>query len=117
MPLSNVGRKVADSHTAKIFRWLKQVDADSALHPTAFRLAFKISQYINRKTGDAWPSQATLATALGRTERAIRDVIEQLRARGHLAVEPGRGRHQSSHYRLILKDAKAESGSADENRK
>jgi len=41
---------MSDTFTSEIFAWLRQVFADKTLHPTAFKLAFAVSQYINRKT-------------------------------------------------------------------
>ncbi|MGY3489629.1 biotin operon repressor [Bradyrhizobium sp. USDA 4011] len=90
-----------DDFTGRIFAWLRQVHGDRTLHPTAFKLAFTISQFVNRKTGTAWPSLPTLAAAIGVTERAVIDLITRLEASGHLQVERHRGRSRSNTYRLI----------------
>jgi N6-adenosine-specific RNA methylase IME4 len=60
-----------DDFTSHIFAWLHQVFADKTLHPTAFKLAFAVSQHINRKSRKAWPSLPTLASAVGITTRAV----------------------------------------------
>src|SRR5262249_38964185 len=71
MAPSASGRKPDDSHTARIFRWLKQVGADHGLDPLAFKLAFWLSQFVNRKTGDAWPSVDTLTKFVGTDRRKV----------------------------------------------
>jgi DNA-binding transcriptional MocR family regulator len=84
---------------------LKQVAADHGLDRLAFRLAFWLSQSINRKTGDAWPSIATLARLTGTTDRTVQRLIRQLCERGHLVMQPGGGRHKPNHYRFMAKTA------------
>jgi hypothetical protein len=78
---------MSDDFTSQIFAFLRQVFADKALHPTAFKLAFAISQYVNRKTRKAWPELPTLASAAGISKRTVIRLIEGLEANGHL---PGR---------------------------
>lgn len=74
-----------DPFTSSIFRWLNRVAADSALPPAAFKLAYVISQHINRQSHTAWPSQKTLKLAIGvKAERTVGRLCEALEAGGHL---------------------------------
>jgi hypothetical protein len=91
---------MSETYTRDLFAWLDQVCADHKLPPSAFKVAYKIGQYINRKSGKAWPSQPTLAKKVGLTVRTVRDLTDQLEAAGHLEIEPHRGRNQTNIYRL-----------------
>jgi hypothetical protein len=64
---------------------------------------------LNKKTRVCFPLQSTLAKLLGVSDRAIRDYVAGLVARGHLRVRH-RGRDRSSIYELILKDRNTASG-------
>jgi hypothetical protein len=55
-----------------LFACLEQVHADPEASAQELRLAFEISQRLNRKTRVCFPSQGYLAKALGVTDRAIR---------------------------------------------
>src|SRR5690349_14736365 len=48
---------------AGMFSWLRQVQADSKVSSKAFELAFVISQHVNAASGQAWPTQETLANS------------------------------------------------------
>lgn len=87
--------------TRDVFAWLDQVFADPEIPPSGFKLAFAISQHVNRKTGKAWPSQKTLGDEIGISDRATRTMLDRLRARGHLSIEVGHGPGQSSKYRML----------------
>jgi hypothetical protein len=91
--------------TADKFRWLDQVGADHSLTPLCFRLAYAISTYVNRTTGDAWPSQPRLAADCNATDRAIRDAITRLRDRGHMEVTGKGGRGKTSRFRPVIMSA------------
>jgi hypothetical protein len=88
-----------DPFTSAIFRWLNGIAADPLLPPAAFKLAYIISQHINRESHTAWPSQKTLAKAIGvKSERSVRRLSEALEAGGHLLTTQ---RKQTSQiYRL-----------------
>src|SRR5882757_7922382 len=86
-----------------IFACVNQVDADPEISAQEVRLAWVISQMLNKKTRVCFPLQSTLAKHLGVSDRAIRDYVAGLVARGHLRVRH-RGRDRSSIYELILKD-------------
>lgn len=99
-----------DSFTANKFRWLDQVAADKSVAPLAFKLAYIVATYINRETGDAWPSQETLAASLGIGVRAVRNASGQLVDAGHVSVMVTRGRGHSNRYRAVLKNRNDGSG-------
>jgi DNA-binding transcriptional regulator YhcF (GntR family) len=107
-----------DSFTKDKFAWLDQVAGDPRVPGASFKGAYVLAtKYVNRASGDAWPSQKTLAAAIGVSERTVRNIFGPLVTRGHLAVVIGKGPGQSNHYRPILeKRKKAAAIDEDENR-
>lgn len=105
---------MADEFTRDHFRWLLQVSEDSAIPATGFKLAFHFGQHFNRETGEAWPSQRTLAGLVGVSARSIRTLTDLLVERGHLEVRPHRGPNSVNVYRAKRKSASA---AIDEQRK
>jgi Helix-turn-helix domain len=106
---------MADTFTRDQFIWLRQVAADASLPPLAARIAIVLTEYFNKKTGTAWPSQATLSKHLGVSDRTIRQNIAAMAKLGHLGVEVRRGRYrqdeyQSNVYRMILQNRNESSG-------
>lgn len=99
---------MADDFTRRQFQWLDQVAADPAVTAAGFLLAYRIAKHLNRGTGDAWPSQATLAAEARMTVRGVRGLSDQLEAAGHLSVLASQGRGHSCRYRPILRDEPAE---------
>jgi len=106
-------RKILDSggtnFTSFIFACLKQVDADPKTSAQELRLAFVISQMLNKKTRACFPLQSTLAERLGVSDREVRRCIAGLVDRGHLRVRH-RGRDSSALYELVPKDRTSASG-------
>lgn len=109
--------RAADStkFTSFVFACLRQVDADPETSSQELRLAFVISQMLNKKTRTTFPLQATLAKRLGVSDRAIREYISGLVDRGHMKVRH-RGRDNSSIYELILQDRNTASGHDTQDR-
>lgn len=95
---------MGDDFTKRQFQWLDGVAADPTVTAAGFLLAYRIVKHINRGTGDAWPSQATLAAEARLTVRSIRDLSAQLEAAGHLTIIGSRGRGVSCRYRWILRE-------------
>jgi hypothetical protein len=97
---------MGDDFTRHKWLWLDQVLADSGAAP-AFRLAYVLaSRFLNRGTGDAFPSQETLGAAIGlTTANGVRYLVDKLFSRGHLEVAVAHGRGCTNRYRLILKQA------------
>jgi hypothetical protein len=102
--------------TKQLFEWLNQVSDDPSTSHAAFHEAFALSRHFNRKSGDAWPSQATLAAAIRTTDRTVRRLTDELVEGGHLAVVSGRGRYQSNHFRMVIKNRTQASALGGENR-
>jgi hypothetical protein len=99
---------MADDFTRRRFQWLDQVAADPAVTAAGFVLAYRIAKHLNRGTGDAWPSQATLAAEARMTVRGVRGLSDQLEAGGHLSVVASQGRGHSCRYRPVLRDVQDE---------
>jgi hypothetical protein len=83
--------------------WLKAVMADDGVPPLGFKLAYALSEYVNKETGEAWPSVTTLAADAHISERSAWKFLRILQERGHLAVETGAGRAATNRYQLTLK--------------
>jgi len=83
-------------------RWQRQVIADHPrLQPNYARVAMAINWHLNRDTGDAWPSIATLAQQTRLSERTVKRAVACLEGRGHMHVVHSPGR-TSNHYKPIL---------------
>lgn len=96
------------------YAWLDQVVADRTISPLAFKVAYIIAcRYLNRQSGDAWPTQETLARAMEVTPRGIRKALSLLVDGGHIEVARARGRGAVNRYRLALNDRNC--GSFDED--
>jgi hypothetical protein len=95
---------MADDFTRHRLVWLDRIAADRDVSPLGFKLAYVIGGFISRKTGDAWPSQKTIANRLGVTTRAVRNLVDQLAAAGHLEAVDARGRGKTIHYRMAAKN-------------
>jgi hypothetical protein len=94
--------KPVDTFAADRIRWLDQVIAD--VSPQAFAAAYVIAtRFLNRKTGEAWPSIPTVAKALNKSARRTQDAIGELVTKGHLQRSHG-GKGHSNRYRIILHD-------------
>jgi hypothetical protein len=102
---------MADDFTRQKFVWLDQVANDPLVSAQAFRAGYFIAcRFLNRGTGDAFPSQDTLARLIGlTTSKGVRYLIDQLVAGGHLDVTAAHGRGQTNRYRLLVKGPVAES--------
>ncbi|WDR05558.1 hypothetical protein PSQ90_14965 [Devosia rhodophyticola] len=89
-------------------KWLEQVAEDGDLPPSSVRVAIVLQNYVNNKTGDAWPSQALLCERLTTrrgpmSRKGLQVAIGALVDAGHLAVEICKGRGATNRYRPVLK--------------
>ncbi len=96
-----------DPFTRQKFLWLEQIAMDGSLPPSAARLAIVLAKYLNRGSGDAWPSIVRLAADLGIVENCARKSLKAMAAAGHLAVETGGGRNATNRYRPTIKTLQA----------
>lgn len=81
--------------------WLKALIA----HPVsagALAVAVAISTFLNRKSGEAWPSHETLADMTNRNRSTVWRAIHHLERLNLLEVRRGRGRHITNRYRPLL---------------
>jgi hypothetical protein len=109
---------MADDFTRRKLKWLDQLSRDLSVSHAGFRLAYALSGHFNHDSGEAWPTQATLAAALGVSDRTVRTLTEELASQGYLSVKSGRGRHQSNRFSMVAANRKPASPlSGDENRK
>lgn len=98
------GHAMADQFTSDRFSWLNQVATDRSLPPSAARVAIVLGGYVNRISGDAWPSVETLSASVGIVENCVRKALKAMVRNGHIAVETGGGRKSTNRYRPIIKD-------------
>jgi Helix-turn-helix domain len=89
--------------TAKVFRWLHQVNADAKLPASAAKVAIRLTPDFNEERGGmAWSAFKTMANDIGLSERHVIRAIRALEARGHLRVQWGKqGRGHSSQYWML----------------
>jgi len=95
----------APTFVKRKFAWLDQVQADAAITPHAFELAYVLAtRFLDRRTGEAWPSQETLARLLRKSDRQVRRLIKELEAAGHLTITVSNRQHVSNRYRLVVRE-------------
>jgi hypothetical protein len=97
---------MSKAFTAKVFRWLHQVNADTKLPASAAKVAIRLSPDFNEgRGGMAWSAFKTMADDIGLSERHVIRAIHALEARGHLKVKWGkRGRGHSSQYWMLERE-------------
>jgi DNA-binding transcriptional regulator YhcF (GntR family) len=100
--------KSPTQHTRFVFQWLCGIMPDKEVPSSAFEVAFAISQYLNRETGEAFPSTDTIAADTGLSQSTVRDAVTLLQNLGHLHLTRGsRGRGHPNKYRPIIKERTA----------
>lgn len=95
--------------------WLDAVSIDPRVSTLEFRVAFIIAQHVNSETGKCCPSQETIATFIGKSDRAVREAVKRLE---HFGWIIRRKRGQGTQYdpamthvnamldrRIMLRDA------------
>lgn len=90
-----------DNFTADKLAWLDDIAKDRNVTSGAFRAAYAIAHFLNRKSGEAWPSQATLAEQAGMTRQNLQKAIGTLVDAKYLTIEIGRGRGACNVYRPV----------------
>jgi DNA-binding MarR family transcriptional regulator len=94
------------------FEWLMAVAADRRLRGLPVSVAVVLAaRYFNAKSGEAWPSMATLAKDLNVHWRSVQRSVRKLEDARYLRVSSGSGR-ASNTYRMHTpgKDAVAKAG-------
>ena len=93
------------SFTAKKLDWIERVVRDHTVQPSACRVATLIGlYYLNRTSGDAWPSQSKLAADLGVSRSTMQRALNELAGSGHMTRQISCGK--TNHYRPILEAAR-----------
>jgi hypothetical protein len=58
-------RQPSSDFTSRKLTWLDCIAADRRIPPLAFKIAYVIAQHVNRRKGEAWPSDQTIAEKVG----------------------------------------------------
>jgi hypothetical protein len=97
---------MSKTFTAKVFRWLHQVNADPELPASAAKVAIRLSPDFNEGWGGkAWSAFKTMGDDISLSERHVIRAIRALEARGHLRVQWGKqGRGHSSQYWMLERE-------------
>jgi hypothetical protein len=84
-----------------VFAWNSAIAADKRITHATARVAYVISQHVNRGTGSAWPGLICIAQEANVAESTVEIAIRDLNRFGYLGITPGkRGRGYSNTYRM-----------------
>lgn len=78
---------MADEFTRRKLQAVDRLMYDYRLNPTERLVGFDIYSRLNRVTGDAWPSQETIASALRLSARTVRRAIDRLKDLDYIRVK------------------------------
>ena len=87
---------------------LQLVNIDPNVSDSGHRVFARLMYHHNTKTGLCFPSEATLAHALNRTDRTIRTAIKNLEKHKYIRVRRGKGRNGTNQYDLYIPSGKNE---------
>jgi hypothetical protein len=92
--------------TAKLFRWLHQVNADCGLPPNSTKVAIAlIADFNEAEGGMAWGGLQRIADRACLAKGTVFNIVRRLQERGHLRIEWGKpGKGHSNHYWMVEKD-------------
>ncbi len=93
-----------------INKWyaLELVNIDPNVSDIGYRVFSRLMYHHNTITGRCFPSEATLADALNRTDRTIRTAIKNLKEHKYIRVRRGKGRNGTNQYDLYIPSGKNE---------
>lgn len=82
----------------------------AAISAVAFRVAVRLLDHLNKKTGRCFPSVGTLAEAVGKSARTVRRALAELRAAGFISVKrvPLKSNRYTFHFDKILGESPPE---------
>lgn len=88
---------------------LNAMSIDPRITASDFRVAFRLMQHVNAKTGACFPSQDSLSEEAVMKERSVRQCIANLRRHGWIDVtaRSSGGRGKSNLYRFLQKHVNA----------
>lgn len=95
---------MADEHNSRMFRWRKQLCADSYLTDFDFRVAYALAERTLRDTGCARISQTLLVRDVDGTRRGVQKSLRRIAGRGHLEIEDNSKRGALNRYWPIVRD-------------
>lgn len=95
--------------------WLNQVATLNGLPPISSEVAILIAtEFLNRKTLDAWPSVETIAGRIGRSVNAVRAALHAMDTVGLMEISTTvGGKGQRNRYRPTLIPSKKHEGMED----
>lgn len=88
------------------FDWLRRVAADADVARAGYRVAILIAQYLNRQSGECYPSVDRMTADLSCVENTIRTGLQSLEARAHLKVKWSKGGNKRPNHYWPLIDGK-----------
>jgi biotin operon repressor len=91
--MMNCGPPHSKDFTRARLQAADELRRDGKLSAAARLVGLEIFSYVNQASGEAFPSQATIARRLGITERTVRTAVKQLVDAGHINVRRRRGRN------------------------
>jgi hypothetical protein len=95
---------MADRFTQNKLEWLERIATNPALSANAVRVgAILATHFLNRKTGECWPAQNTLAKLMRVDGRTARRAITELVVAGYLVSKRG-GMGKPNRYSLASTD-------------
>ena len=99
--------------TGQKFALLDALSMDAAVSPAEFRIAYRLLQHANARTGLIFPSQVRIAAQVNGSPRWVRKCISRLEEIGWLEFER-ENRHRTNQYRFcptriaeVMENAKA----------
>ena len=99
---------MADDFTRNKLDWVDAIRRDRAMTRLDACVAAELAAFLNRKTGDAWPSHEKVAERLNASRSGVKKAVRRLERAGYLDVSQGRGRTHTNHYRPRLKKGPSE---------
>lgn len=95
-----------DNWNTERWTWKRAVRQDGRLSDAAKLLAVSLcDDFAHHKTGYCNPSVGKVATALGKSDRAVQRAIKDLLRTGWIGVKYARGRGRSSEITFLKGDA------------
>lgn len=89
--------------TRRYWAWLRWIAGNPRLPHGAARLAIVLEPWVNRESGEAWPSQARLMALMGlKSPNALLAIVKAMQAEGVLGYWSGRGAEVNSRYWPLL---------------
>ena len=87
----------------RTFLWFYRINNNPRYKHVDLAVAVRLTQFINKKTGDAYPSAKTIGEPIGLSERSVLRSVRRLAEGGDVGVEWGaQGRGRSNRYWPIL---------------